>query len=89
MRLIIILSLLFANGCAYKPIVDSAGRSGTFDSNRADRITDDTALCDIQIKKQIGSVENIVFWLFDPESRTKYQVMMRNCMTKRGHSVLF
>ena len=32
-------------GCAYKPIIDTAGRSGTFDSDRANLITDDQLHC--------------------------------------------
>ena len=30
------------NACAYKPIIDTAGRSGTFDSDQAKEITNDT-----------------------------------------------
>ena len=37
---------LFLQGCAYKPIIDTAGRSGTFNEDKANQITNDIILCE-------------------------------------------
>ena len=89
MRWLIVLSLFFASSCTYKPIIDTAGRSGTFSEDRARKITDDTNNCHLQIKKHVNMVENIWHWTWSLDSETKYKKMMKTCMTKRGHSVLF
>ena len=90
MRLIVILSLLFASGCStYKPVIDTAGRSGTFNSDRAKEITNDTNLCHLEIEKHINLVSNIWHYIWDQDGETKYKTMMKTCMTNRGHSVLF
>ena len=39
--LLLMLSMTLLQACSYKPIIDTAGRSGTFDSDRANLITDD------------------------------------------------
>ena len=89
MRLLIVLSLLFVSACSYKPIVDTGGRSGTFSTDRASKITDDTNQCHLEIKKHVNMIENVWHWAWSQESETKYKKMMKTCMTKRGHSVLF
>ena len=43
--------LLFVVGCAYNPVIDTAGRSGTFNQSKADKITDDVMLCKQLAKK--------------------------------------
>lgn len=40
-----LLILISLSQCAYKPIVDSAGRSGTFDEAKAVEITNDLQHC--------------------------------------------
>ena len=37
--------MLFVQACAYKPVIDTAGRSGTFDINKSDQITNDLQHC--------------------------------------------
>ena len=44
---ILVMSLV---GCAYNPVIDTGGRSGTFNKSKADKITDDVMLCK-QLKK--------------------------------------
>ena len=91
MKKIILLCGLFATllqGCAYKPIIDTAGRSGTFDSDRANLITDDQLHCKTLAKDNTNFVSNILYWSLSPTMDTKYESIVRKCLTKRGHSVL-
>ncbi len=50
------------NACAYKPIIDTAGRSGTFDSDQAKEITNDTQHCKTIAKDNTNFISNINFW---------------------------
>ena len=75
-------------GCSYKPIIDTAGRSGTFDSDQAKEITNDTQHCKTIAKDNTNFISNIVFWSLNQNMDTKYESIMRKCLTKRGHSVL-
>ena len=76
------------NACAYKPIVDTAGRSGTFDSDQAKEITNDEMHCEKLAKDNTNFISNITFWALNQNMDTKYESIMRKCLTKRGHSVL-
>ena len=78
----------FLQGCAYKPVIDTAGRSGTFDQDRANLITDDTLHCKTLAKDNSNFVSNILYWSVSPTLDTKYESIVRKCLTKRGHSVL-
>ena len=76
------------NACAYKPIIDTAGRSGTFDTDQAKEITNDTQHCQTLAKNNTNMISNIFYWSVSPTMDTKYESIMRKCLTKRGHSVL-
>lgn len=78
----------FLQGCSYKPIIDTAGRSGTFDSDRASLITDDKLHCKTLAKDNTNFVSNISYWVLSPTMDTKFESIYRKCLTKRGHSVL-
>ena len=82
----ILVTLL--NACAYKPIIDTAGRSGTFDTDQAKEITNDTQHCQTIAKDNTNFISNILYWSVSPTMGTKYESIMRKCLTKRGHSVL-
>ncbi len=82
------LCILLLQNCAYKPIIDTAGRSGTFDSDRANLITDDQLHCKTLAKDNTNFVNNILYWSVSPTMDTKYESIVRKCLTKRGHSVL-
>ena len=69
-------------GCAYKPIIDTAGRSGTFDSDRANLITDDQLHCKTLAKDNTNFVSNILYWSVSPTMDTKYESIVRKCLTK-------
>lgn len=75
-------------GCSYKPIIDTAGRSGTFDTDRASLITDDKLHCKTLAKEHTNIFSNVSYWILSPNMDTKYEAIYRKCLTKRGHSVL-
>ena len=83
------LSLSLLQGCSsYKPLVDTSGRSGTFNTDQAKEITNDLQHCKTLAKENTTFVGNILYWSVSPTMDTKYESITRNCLTKRGHSVL-
>ena len=82
----ILVTLL--NACAYKPIIDTAGRSGTFDTDQAKEITNDTQHCQTISKDNTNFISNILYWSVSPTMDTKYESIMRKCLTLRGHAIL-
>ena len=86
--LLVAILVAFLNGCAYKPIIDTAGRSGTFNSDQAKEITNNIQHCDKIAKDNTNFISNITFWALNYNMDTKYESIMRKCLTLRGHSVL-
>ena len=82
----ILVTLL--NACAYKPLIDTAGRSGTFNTDQAKEITNDLQHCKTLAKENTTFVGNIVYWSLSPTMDTKKESLTRKCLTNRGHSVL-
>ncbi|MBC8307230.1 MAG: hypothetical protein H8E55_67140 [Pelagibacterales bacterium] len=79
----------FLTSCtSYKPLVDTAGRSGTFDDDKAKEISNDLQHCKQMAKDNISITSNISFWLMSPTAQTQYEDIYRKCMVNRGHSVL-
>ena len=76
------------NACAYKPIIDTAGKSGTFNTDQAKEITNDMQHCKTLAKQNTTFVGNIVYWSLSPTMDTKKESLTRKCLTNRGHSVL-
>ena len=76
------------NACAYKPIIDTAGRSGTFNTDQAKEITNDTQHCQTIAKNNTNMISNILYWSVSPAMDTKYESIMRKCLTLRGHAIL-
>ena len=74
--------------CTYRPIIDSNGRSGTFDNSRAENITNDLILCEKLAKDNSSFFINIGHWVLSPTMDTRYESLMRKCVSQRGHSVL-
>ena len=89
-KTILTLGLLctLLNACAYKPIIDSNGRSGTFDKSKAENVTNDKILCKKLANNNTSFVGNIVYWSLSPTMDTKKESLIRKCLTNRGHSVL-
>ena len=79
----------FLISCAsYKPIIDTGGRSGTFDEDKAKEISNDLQHCKQIAKENTSLGSNISFWLLSPTAQTQYEDIYRKCMINRGHSVL-
>ena len=76
-------------GCSYKPIIDTAGKSSSnFNTDQAKEITNNIQHCDKIAKDNTNFISNITFWALNQNMDTKYESIMRKCLTKRGHSVL-
>jgi len=82
----VVCTLLSA--CAYKPLIDTSGRSGTFNNDQAKEITNDIQHCKTLAKENSTFVGNIVYWTLSPTMDTKKESLTRKCLTNRGHSVL-
>jgi len=76
------------NACAYKPIIDTAGKSGTFNTDQAKEITNDMQHCKTLAKNNTSFVGNILYWSLSPTMDSKKESLTRKCLTNRGHSVL-
>ena len=88
---LVFLTIFFGllTSCAsYKPLVDTAGRSGTFDEDKAKEISNDLQHCKQMAKDNISITSNINFWLMSPTAQTQYEDIYRKCMINRGHSIL-
>lgn len=90
MKKILLIAILVTSlqACAYKPIIDTAGRSGTFNEDKAKEITNDIQHCKYLAKENTNFISNITYWTLSPTMDTKYESIMRKCLDKRGHSVL-
>ena len=82
------ISCTLLSACAYKPLIDTSGRSGTFNTDQAREITNDTQHCKTLAKENTTFVGNIVYWSLSPTMDTKKESLIRKCLTNRGHSVL-
>ena len=91
MKKILLITLFFGllTSCAsYKPLIDTSGRSGTFDESRAERISDDIILCQELAKTNTTFFGNINHWILSPKAETQYKHMVKTCLNGRGHSLL-
>ena len=83
------LSCTLLQGCAkYEPLVDTRGRSGTYNESRAEEITNDKLLCSQFAKNNTTTMSNVSYWIFSPKMETRYQAYYKQCLTGRGHSVI-
>ena len=83
------ISCTLLSACAYSPVIDTAGRSSaSFNESQAKEITNDLQHCKTLAKENSNFVSNILFWSVSPTMDTKYESIVRKCLTKRGHSVL-
>lgn len=82
------ISCTLLSACAYKPLIDTSGRSGTFNNDQAKEITNDMQHCKTLAKENTTFVGNIVYWSLSPTMDTKKESLIRKCLTNRGHSVL-
>ena len=89
-KTILTLGLLctLLNACAYKPIIDTAGKSGTFNTDQAKEISNDLQHCKTMAKDNTSFVGNILYWSLSPTMDSKKESLTRKCLINRGHSVL-
>lgn len=91
--------MLMITSCSYNPLIDTQGRSGTFDESRADNITNDLHHCKMIAKENTNNVlegfKVVHNWYVRPsllflpdEMEYNYKPMVDKCMTLRGHAVL-
>lgn len=80
--------IILLQACVYKPVVDTSGRSGTFDKSQAVELTNDLQHCETIAKNNSNFVSNILYWSFSPTMDTKYESLTRKCLINRGHSIL-
>ena len=91
--------MLMITSCSYNPIIDTAGKSGSFDESRADQITNDLQHCKTLAKENTNDVlegfKVVHNWYIRPsllflpdEMQYTYEPMVNKCMTLRGHAVL-
>ena len=92
--------MLMITSCSYQdPVIDTAGRSGTFDESKADQITNDLHHCKMIAKQNTNNLlegfKIVHNWYVRPsllflpdEMQYTYEPMVNKCMTLRGHAVL-
>ena len=80
--------IIFVQACAYNPVIDTAGRSGTFDKSKAVELTNDLQHCETIAKNNSNFVSNILYWSVSSTMDTKYESLTRKCLINRGHSIL-
>ena len=97
--LLIMLSVSLLQACTYRPIIDSSGRSGTFNNSTAENITNDIILCQELAKKNtndlVESYKVVHNWYLRPSTlwlmpKAEYtnNKLVRNCLKGRGHNVI-
>ena len=86
--LLVFIGFSLLASCAYKPVVDTAGRSGTFNENKAHEITNDIQHCKKLAENNTSFLSNLIYWIGSVEADTEYQAIYRKCLVNRGHSVL-
>ena len=84
----LILIMLFVTSCAYKPVIDTAGKSGTIIEDKATEITNDLQHCKMVADHNSSFWGGIVFWIESPTADTQHESIYRKCLVNRGHSVL-
>jgi hypothetical protein len=61
------------NACStYSPLVDTMGRSGTFDESRAEHFSNDKVICEQIATNNTTFFGNIGFWIMSPEAKTEH-----------------
>ena len=94
-----ILLVVFVTGCSYNPVIDTAGRSGTFPETQAVEITNDVQHCkelaDEHTVRTLDYMQEIANMYVSygtlgivPRRESTYKVRVRKCLEGRGHSVL-
>ena len=80
--------MFLLTNCAYNPVIDTGGRSGTFNEDKAKEITNDIQHCEYVADKNSSFIGSIIFWVESPTAETKHESIYKKCLVNRGHSVL-
>ena len=83
-----LIFLLFLTNCAYSPVIDTAGRSGTYNEDKAKEITNDLQHCKMVADTNSSFWSGVIFWVESPTADTQHESIYRKCLINRGHSVL-
>ena len=94
-----IITFLLITNCAYKPVIDTAGRSGTYNEDKAREITNDIQHCQKlagdHVNKTWDTYQQAINWYFTtaslgiiPKRQSQYKMAVRECLRGRGHSVI-
>ena len=101
MMIVIVASLTLLQGCTtYKPVIDTNGRSGTFNEDKARMITDDLQHCKTLAKDntntlvESGKAVYNVWWrastlYLSDKAPNKYKEIVKNCLEGRNHKVVY
>lgn len=87
------------SACSYNPVIDTAGRSGTFPTAKAVEITNDIQHCKTLANSNtntvIDSIQQASNWYAStatlgiiPKRTSDYETVVKNCLNNRGHSVV-
>ena len=98
-KIIPIIAAFAISGCSYTPIVDTAGRSGAYDEDRAREITNDIQHCqqlaDENTNRTIDAITQVTNLYASigtlgmiPRKESTYKTRVRKCLEGRGHSVI-
>ena len=97
MKKLYLITLLISS-CGYNPVIDTAGKSGSFDESRADQITNDLQHCKTLAKENTPVYEPLKYaynWYVRPQllwlpdkAPYSYKAMVNKCLTNRGHSII-
>lgn len=95
----IAVCVLMLTNCAYNPTIDSAGRSGTFNTARAEEITNDIQHCNtlasentLRVIDEVQQLSNLYLSTLTlgiiPAREKTYNRRVRQCLQGRGHAVI-
>jgi len=98
-KIILICTALALTNCAYKPVIDTAGRSGTYNEDKAREITNDIQHCDKLAKENVNQLTDYVAQIGNtyvswgtlgliPKRELQTHRVTRKCLEGRGHSVV-
>ena len=98
--LLIAIFVCLLQGCAYSPVIDSAGRSSaSFNESQSKEITNDIMICKNLAKQHTNTlvesykvVHNLylrpsTLWLM-PKAEYTNKKLVKNCLLGRGHNVI-
>ena len=98
-RIIIATAFLALTNCAYKPVIDTAGRSGTYTEDKAREITNDIQHCDRLARENVNQLTDYMAQIGNtyvswgtlgliPKREMETHRVTRKCLEGRGHSVV-